>query len=287
MLIYLDFETSNRSLSQVILLIKHLLYLKHFLFQLCHCCVELYKTARGEFRESVLETCQRERHIKLPGSARCTTCLQETLESISRHARQGLCKHQKLSYIKNGQGVDYELCQECLEELCKFFVCDHSKTEILAGMKPISWSAMLVETLGGDQQHLTPKIVREKTYVANNDNEDILPSLWNWLKSLRGLIYDAWRGEFVDVASCRMSEAEKLAHARAEKCYVCLEPFKTSSEGRDFDVVDFVVGGEMEEQKVKKCVKVLDHDHRSGLYRGMYLAPYAEKLPFMCKTLPH
>ena len=139
-------------------------------------------------------------------------------------------------------------------------------------MKPISWSAMLVETLGPDGQDLQPKIIREKTYVAHNDDENILPPLWDWLKNLRGVIYEAWRGQFVDVGCCRMTEEEKESHAAATNCYVCLETFKTPhnvTDGDGVDVVDFVIGGEKAEKKPKKCIKVLDHCHRSAAYRGM------------------
>ena len=41
--------------------------------QLCHCCVELYKAARGPYRESVVKTYVQEKHVRLPGAARCTT----------------------------------------------------------------------------------------------------------------------------------------------------------------------------------------------------------------------
>ena len=221
-----------------------------------------------------MEGCQRERHVKLPGSGRCATCLQQTLETISRYSQKGLCNHEKLTHIQDGVCVDYQLCQSCLNNICNSTQCDHSKTEILASMKPISWSAMLVETLGADGQDLQPKIICEKTYVANSDGENILPPLWEWLKSLRGTIYNAWRGKFADVSSCKMSEEEKEAHANATHCYVCLEEFKTPNNLNDNDdeggdVLDFVLSGQKAEKKPKRCIKVLDHCHRSSSYRGM------------------
>ena len=241
------------------------------MFQLCHCCAELYKTARGEFREKILSTCLKEGHVRLPGSARCASCLQYALEAISRVSQQGMCQHEKLTYIQNGRVVNYGLCQSCLEDVCSLSECNHSKTEILAAMKPISWSAMLVETTGGEESVSYPRIVCEKTYVASNDSEDVMPPFWEWLKSLRGLIYETWRGKFVDVGHCVMSEEEKKAHADAKSCYVCLETFKShtpADEQEDF-LVDFVIGGEEAPKKVKKCIKVLDHSHHNARYRGL------------------
>ena len=242
------------------------------MFQLCHCCAELYKTARGEFRENILVTCLKERHVRLPCAAKCATCLQYALEAISRFIQQDLCHHEKLTYIHNGNVVEYGLCQSCLDDVCSLSECNHSKTEILATMKPISWSAMLLETTGGEESETYPRIVCEKTYVACDDEEDVMLPFWEWLKSLRGLIYETWRGKFVDVGHCVMSLGEEKAHADATRCYVCLEAFKTSSslgDEQEDDVVDFVIGGEKMEKKVKKCIKVLDHNHHNSRYRGM------------------
>ena len=242
------------------------------MFQLCHCCAELYKTARGEFRESILVTCLKEKHVRLPGAAKCASCLQYALEAISRFIQQDLCHHEKLTYIQNGNVVEYGLCQSCLDEVCTLSECNHSKTEILAAMKPISWSAMLLETTGGEESETYPRIVCEKTYVACDDGEDVMPPFWEWLKSLRGLIYETWRGKFVDVGHCVMSQEEEKAHADATRCYVCLEAFKTSSslgDEEEDDVVDLLIGGVKMEKKVKKCIKVLDHNHRNSRYRGL------------------
>lgn len=219
----------------------------------------------------------KERHVRLPGSAKCSSCLQHALEAISRFIQQDLCHHEKLTYVQNGSVVEYGLCQSCLDNVCAQFECDHSKTEILAAMKPISWSAMLVETIGGGETEAYPKIVCEKTYVASDDQEDVMPPFWEWLKSLRGLIYETWRGKFVDVEHCVMSEEEKEAHANATRCYVCLESFKAPGslgEEEVHDVVDFVIDGEEVQKKVKKCIKVLDHSHHSSRYRGMYVSKY-------------
>ena len=150
------------------------------------------------------------------------------------------------------------------------FSCNHSKTEILASMQPISWSGLLVQTEGAEEPHTYPKIVCEKTYVAEKDGEDIMPSLWGWLKSLRGVIYESWCGNFPDVSSCVMTESEKKAHADATKCYVCLDTFKETSscEGEGEDVLDFMIAGEKLTKKARKCTKVLDHSHRTRAYRG-------------------
>ena len=131
---------------------------------------------------------------------------------------------------------------------------------------------MLLETTGGDKSETYPRIVCEKTYVACDDKEDVMPPFWEWLKSLRGLIYETWRGKFVDVAHCVMSQEEEEAHANATRCYVCLETFKASGslgDEEEEDVVDFVIGGEAMQKKVKKCIKVLDHNHHNSRYRGM------------------
>ena len=279
MILYLDFETSSQKLNQVMILkffeadfffefIKKIAFL-----QLCHCCVELYKAARGPYRESVVKTCAQEKHVRLPGAARCTTCLQESLEAISNHARLGLCCHQKIRYVKDGEAEDYLLCQTCLDDVCQPYECDHSKTEILSSMKPISWSASLVETMGGDLDQVYPRTVKERTHIAASDDEDILPAFWKWLESLRGLIYETWKGKFVDVQDCVLSAQEELDHENAHRCYVCLESFKSfendNGRGDDDCVLDFVVGGcQTLPPRQKKCIKVLDHSHQTGLYRG-------------------
>ena len=168
--------------------------------------------------------------------------------------------------------MEYGLCQSCLDDVCTLSECVHSKTEILAAMKPISWSAMLVETTGGGDPETYPRIVREKTYVACDDGEDVMAPFWEWLKSLRGLIYETWRGKFVDVEHCVMSQEEKEEHINATQCYVCLEPFKASGsldEEEEVDVIDFVIGGGEMQKKGKKCIKVLDHSHHNSRYRGM------------------
>lgn len=193
------------------------------------------------------------------------------MEAVSRFAQQGLCNHDKLSYIQGGQTIEYGLCQSCLNEVCLPFECSHSKTEVLAAMHPISWSAILVETEGEDEPAAYPKIVREKTHVASRDGEDVMSPFWDWLKSLRSTIYKAWRGSFPDVNCCVMSEEEKRAHAEADKCYVCLESFKEANQSGEEqeDVIDFFIGGEKARKKTRRCIKVLDHSHRTAAYRGL------------------
>ena len=193
------------------------------------------------------------------------------MEAVSRFSRQGLCHHEKLSYLQDGQTKEFELCQNCLTEVCLPFDCNHTKTEILAAMHPISWSAILVETEGEEDPSVYPKIVNEKTHVASTDGEDVMQPLWNWLKSLRSVIYEAWQGSFSDVNCCVMSEEEKKAHAEATKCYVCLESFKEPNGcgEEEEDVIDFVINGEKVQKKARKGIKVLDHSHRTAAYRGL------------------
>ena len=232
--------------------------------------MELYKAARGDLRKAVMDRCANERHIKLPGGAKCASCLQNALESVADFGQRNACTHQKLTYLKNGETIEYPLCKDCLAEVCLDSECHHSKTEVLAAMQPISWSAMLVQTEGSEEKEVYPKIVREETYVAREDGEDIMAKFWEWLIGLRKLIYETWQGEFPDVASCVLSEDEKKEHAEASRCYVCLGSFQDASTfgEEEPDMVDFLIGGEKVSKKARKCVKVLDHSHRTAAYRG-------------------
>ena len=164
----------------------------------------------------------------------------------------------------------FALCQDCLNEVGSATVCDHSKTQLLDAMKPISWSAALVRTMGPDAEESYPTIVSEHTHLASSDDEDILPSLWAWLMSLREEILKSWQGDFPNVEDCIMTEAEKLAHATATKCYVCLRAFKDPKKREEGGRVDWrcLVGGAEVEVAERQVVKVLDHDHITGKYRG-------------------
>ena len=67
-----------------------------------------------------------------------------------------------------------------------------------------------------------------------------------------------------------MTEADKLAHATATKCYVCLRAFKDPKKREEGGRVDWrcLVGGAEVEVAERQVVKVLDHDHITGKYRG-------------------
>ena len=273
LIVYMDFETSNRSLREVIdnpALFSLPKSKNIFLFQLCHECTQLYKQSRGGYRARVLEQCKQEAHIQFPGGERCETCLQQLLEAVHNMGRDGACTHEKLQYTRNGVREKFALCQDCLNEVGSATVCDHSKTQLLDAMKPISWSAALVRTMGPDAEESYPTIVSEHTHLASSDDEDILPSLWAWLMSLREEILKSWQGDFPNVEDCIMTEAEKLAHATATKCYVCLRPFKDPKKREEGRRVDWrcLVGGAEVEVAERQVLKVLDHDHITRKYRG-------------------
>ena len=238
--------------------------------QLCHECTQLYKQSRGEYRARVLEQCKQEGHIQIPGGERCDTCLQQVLEAVHNMGRDGACTHDKLQYTRNGVEQEFALCQSCLNDLGSASVCDHSKTQLLDAMKPISWSAALVRTMGPGDEQSYPRIVSEQTHLASTDDEDILPSLWEWLLSLREEILNSWQGCFPNVEQCIMTDAEKLAHAKADKCYVCYRPFKDPKKREESTQMDWrcLMGGAEVEPAERQVLKVLDHDHITGKYRG-------------------
>ena len=244
--------------------------MKNIFLQLCHECTQLYKQSRGEYRARVLEQCKQEAHIQIPGGERCDTCLQQVLEAVHNMGRDGVCTHEKLQYTRNGVQQEFALCQGCLNDLGSASVCDHSKTQLLDAMKPISWSAALVRTMGPGDEQSYPRIVSEHTHLASTDDEDILPSLWEWLLSLREEILNSWQGCFPNVEDCIMTDAEKLAHATADKCYVCFRPFKDPKKREESTQMDWrcLMGGAEVEPAERQVLKVLDHDHITGKYRG-------------------
>ena len=258
--IYSDYETSHSSLSKV-----------------CPPCISLYKEARGSRRAEILGECERAGHILLPGGARCDHCYQYLIESVEEATRQGVCQtsHQKLTFMNEyGQQTFYPLCQSCLDEVCLNKVlnppCGHSKTIPEAALQVISYSIVAIENYGPAVNEkgeviMYPRILKEVTFVASGDDEDVMLKFWQELRALRPLISDKWRGTFPNLSDCPLSEEEERIFEASRECYACCMPFDPplSDDGDDCD----------DRPLFRRRIKNRDHCHRTGQFRGEILAP--------------
>jgi hypothetical protein len=257
--IYMDLETTHTPLSK-----------------LCHECISLYKQSRGSQRYKVLKKCQDSNHVLFPGEHRCQACLQTLLETLEEVKKTNHCTHvdSHLTFKDNDGGlVDYGMCSNCLHHICTnpkiSPECTHSKTEIVSGLDPISFSISLIENYGPGDPLSYPKILREHTEIAETQDQDIMKSLWKFLKDSRPLIASKWKGEHYDVKDCILSEEERTQFDSANACYSCFNLFDHPPEHGVFNDIDVFSNEALGPEVFKRrIVKTLDHCHRTNKYRG-------------------
>ena len=264
--LFSDYETSHCSLSKV-----------------CPPCMGLYKEARGSRRAEILEGCLMNRHILMPGGARCEHCQQYLLESVEEATRRGVCdtSHQKLTFKNEfGQQTIYALCQGCLDEVCLNETinppCCHSKTTPEAALEVISFSIVAIENYGrlvddNGEAIIYPRILKEVTFVAAGD-ENVMLKFWQELQAFRPLISEKWRGTFPNISDCPLSKEEESFFEAQKDCYACQMPF-------DPPVIEHPVTGVDEEEDeddrpaFRSRTKNRDHCHRSNIFRGEFISP--------------
>jgi hypothetical protein len=257
--IYIDLETTHTPLSK-----------------LCHDCLSLYKQSRGSQRLKVLKNCQDSNHVLFPGEHRCQGCLQTLLETLEEVKKTNNCTHvdnRVTSKDSEGGVVDYGMCSNCLHHICTSPKispeCKHSKTEIVSGLNPISFSISIIENYGPGDPHSYPKILREQTEIAESQDQDIMKNLWKVLKDSRPLIASRWKGEHYDVKDCVLSEEERKQFDSANSCYSCFNLFDPTPEHGDIHDDDVFSNESLGSDDFRRrIVKTLDHCHRTNKYRG-------------------
>ena len=264
--IYIDFETSHESLSQV-----------------CFKCITLYKEARGSRKVEILERCKRDNHMIVPGGGRCEGCRQIILETIEEAQIKECCpsSHQKPTYRDEfGDIQSYPLCSSCLLNLTSNSElsqpCTHSKTIPEAALQIISYSVILIENFGALEDKdgspiQYPRLLKEICYVGQDgeSGDDILLKFWTELRDLRPLICRKWRGKFKKLSGCKLTEKEKEEFAAAAFCYGCQLPFDNVGKEDEFDDDEESVTWGKSSKRIKNC----DHCHYSNQYRGIIKFP--------------
>lgn len=285
--LFSDYETSHCSLSKV-----------------CSPCMSLYKEARGSRRAEILTECKAGKHILMPGGMRCDHCQQHLLESVEEVVRQEMCdpSHQKLTFSnRGGQEVTYPLCQGCLDKICLDKVinppCSHSKTSPESALEVISFSIVAVENFGRPEDEWGngikyPRIIKEHTFVAGGDEDEVMGKFWDELRLLRPMISEKWKGSFPNLADCPLSDEEEARFESEKDCYACRMPFDPPPDP-DNQPGDEMGGDELggdDRPAYRVRIKNRDHCHRTGQYRGkQYNQLNISKYLNMCvkkKTLP-
>jgi hypothetical protein len=116
---YLDFETTHT---------------QHEI--LCHVCDELRERSfSNSFKKKISKTCIKEKHPKVSSSL-CDGCLKEYHTMVI----SSTCKHKKIEYMRDGVKYEFPTCHDCHINLQSDIKCNHTKTQTLTNLEPISYN---------------------------------------------------------------------------------------------------------------------------------------------------
>jgi hexokinase len=116
---YLDFETTHE---------------QHEI--LCHVCDELRERSFSKlFKKKIYKTCIKQKHPK-PSSFLCDGCLKDYHTMVT----SSTCKHKKIEYTRDGEKYEFSTCHDCHTNLQSQIKCDHTKTQTLTNLEPISYN---------------------------------------------------------------------------------------------------------------------------------------------------
>ena len=224
---FLDFETTVEPISKT-----------------CLNCDELIrKSVDNKFKQKFAMKCEKEGHIK-PRKHLCDTCKKEYASQLNFIK----CQHTKLQYLRDNSLVDFETCFDCHELVLSKIHCDHSTTESLSTLNPVSYSFrycffykplftcnQFFSRIIDNNTAIGRKTWFSKTYTGKND---AVQDFYKTLKNLEPAIYNRLQGE----EPMMLSDEQEEQFEKAVHCFSCKNMFDKSD-------------------KTDKC---RDHDHWTG-----------------------
>jgi len=180
---------------------------------LCHVCDELRtKSYSKSMKKKIVEKCLGEKHPKPPSSL-CEGCMKDYHTAVA--SKQ--CNHAKMEYVRDGVKHVFSICDGCHTEVKSKIECNHSKSEILTNLEPISYNFKIVDNTQSER-----KVWFNKTYSAVK-RKDLSPvkHFYRVLNQIKEDIYHA----ITPREEMNLSEEEQIKFEEAQKCYVCAEKF--------------------------------------------------------------
>ena len=116
---YLDFETTHKAHTT-----------------LCNVCDELrIKSFSRAFKDKISRTCIKENHPK-PLSSLCDGCLNDYHTLLT----SSTCSHKKIKFTRGRIIQEFSTCHDCHTNIQSQIKCQHTKTDVLTNLEPISYN---------------------------------------------------------------------------------------------------------------------------------------------------
>lgn len=93
------------------------------------------KSYSKSMKKKIAEKCVRENHPK-PPPCLCEGCLKEYHTAVA--SKQ--CDHVKMEYMRDDAKHVFSVCDGCHTDVQSKIECNHSKSEILTNLEPLSYN---------------------------------------------------------------------------------------------------------------------------------------------------